>query len=467
MISSHPKKRTKQCSESEISDIEVTTSPPTKSSPSASTQHFPRFILVESKEDDRHITSLSPFVIQKVVQSIAGEPENIKKLYRSHQLLIEVSKKAHAENLLRAQTFHDMEVRVYPHASLNSSKGVIRCSELVNCSEEEILEGTKSQGVTAVKRFKIKRNGQFKNTNTFVFTFNTPVLPKTVKVAYFRVDVEIYIPNPLRCHNCQKYGHHEDRCTKDPVCPKCGQITGHLASTCRSEANCVNCGDKHSADSKECPIWHKEKEILRVKFTRNISFIEARRIVENQTPIPGVSYASITQSSMKKTSVVDAVTQTDPITIADTVEQTNTKTTNTKPDEQPKQSNQMNNTNKSKTTTSTEEKKSEPGLKKATIELIRKDLKKQKQKQRQARSQSSISSPKDHRKQKPNASNREQKGSKDTVQLHNTFGLLSDSSDMEFEDAPDRPRDTTNTRARSSDQPRDSNNRSKSPITYP
>ena len=56
-----------------------------------------------------------PFVIQKVIQGIAGEPENIKKLHRSNQLLTEVSRKAHAENLLRAQTFHDLKVRVYPH----------------------------------------------------------------------------------------------------------------------------------------------------------------------------------------------------------------------------------------------------------------------------------------------------------------------------------------------------------------
>ena len=39
--------------------------------------HFPRFILVESKDEKRQITSLSPFLIQKVIQSIAGEPENI------------------------------------------------------------------------------------------------------------------------------------------------------------------------------------------------------------------------------------------------------------------------------------------------------------------------------------------------------------------------------------------------------
>ena len=62
-------------------------------------QIFPRFI-IEASDENSNITSLSPFVIQKVLQSLAGEPKSIKKLTRSNQLLIEVSRKAHAENLL-------------------------------------------------------------------------------------------------------------------------------------------------------------------------------------------------------------------------------------------------------------------------------------------------------------------------------------------------------------------------------
>ena len=131
-------------------------------------------------------------------------------------------------------------------------------------------------------------------------------------MAYFRVNVEVYVPNPLRCHNCQKYGHHEDRCSKDPICSKYGQTGEHLENRCSNELHCVNCDEKHSADSKECRIWHKEKEILRIKSTRNISFVEARKLVEAPTPIPGISDANITQSSMKKVSVVDTATQTDP-----------------------------------------------------------------------------------------------------------------------------------------------------------
>ena len=76
----------------------------------------------------------------------------------------------------------------------------------VDCTEKEILDEMRPQGVTAVKRFKVKRDGQLKDINTFVFTFNTPVLPSTIKFAFLKVNVEIYIPNPLRCFNCQQHG---------------------------------------------------------------------------------------------------------------------------------------------------------------------------------------------------------------------------------------------------------------------
>ena len=72
------RKRTKQTPESDISDFDENSQPSTTST-NDTPQHFPRFILVESKEEGRQITSLSPFLIQKVIQSIAGEPENIKK----------------------------------------------------------------------------------------------------------------------------------------------------------------------------------------------------------------------------------------------------------------------------------------------------------------------------------------------------------------------------------------------------
>ena len=53
------------------------------------------------------------------------------------------------------------------------------------------------------------------------------------------------------------------------------------------------------------PFGKKEKEVTRVKFTNNISYPEARKIVEN---IPAQTYSAIVQSSNKE--MKDAQTQT-------------------------------------------------------------------------------------------------------------------------------------------------------------
>ena len=100
--------------------------------------------------------------------------------------------------------------------------------------------------------------------------------------------------------------------------------------------------------------------------------VEARKLVEAPTPTPGISYANITQSSMKTVTVVDIATQTDPITIIDSAVQSSLTNTNSQTEELQRQKVQTNNATRSQTKTPIEEKKTEVGLKKATIEMIKK-----------------------------------------------------------------------------------------------
>ena len=90
--------------------------------------------------------------------------------------------------------------------------------------------------------------------------------------------VEKYISNPRWFHNCQKYGHIKEACTRKPVCVECGaHESDHTEDMC---SNNLNCNESHKVDSKLCKIWIKEREILKIKVTQNISFPEARRLVE-------------------------------------------------------------------------------------------------------------------------------------------------------------------------------------------
>ena len=122
---------------------------------------------------------------------------------------MEYTNKKHIECLLHLKQFHDLKVTMSLHGSLNTYKGVVRCPDLQWVSEDEILENMREQGVINVRRIKVRRDGTLKDTSTFVFTFNTSILPKQLKVAFLRVSVDPYIPDPLRCYVCQVYGHHD------------------------------------------------------------------------------------------------------------------------------------------------------------------------------------------------------------------------------------------------------------------
>ena len=168
---------------------------------------WPRFLIMESTDSDKPLTKLSPFVLQKGIQGLAGVPKDVNRL-RSGQVLIEVDRKSHCRHLLQSNMIVDVPIRISPHKSLNFKKGIIRCRDLRGCSDDEILEseGVKEQGITDVKRFKIKKRGDLVDTNTFLITFGLPTLPQCIKLGYLRIPVEMHIPNPMRCFVCQRFG---------------------------------------------------------------------------------------------------------------------------------------------------------------------------------------------------------------------------------------------------------------------
>ena len=97
-----------------------------------------------------------------------------------------------------------------------------------------------------------------------------------MKAAYHIVDVRVYIPNPLRCFSCQKFGR-----SKKKFCARCAE-EGHTHTPCNNDPKCVNCGKKHQSNSKECESWQKEKEILKIKYSENVSFPDARTIFDQR-----------------------------------------------------------------------------------------------------------------------------------------------------------------------------------------
>ncbi len=286
-------------------DVEVESS-----SDGETSNMWPRFLVMQGTSLEFPLAKVSPFAIEKGIQGLAGTPVSVKRL-RSGDLIIEVSRKSHSDSLLRSGMMANCPIKVQPHRSMNIKKGVIRCYELKHTDEAEILDNLSSQGVTEVRKITIQREGSRINTGTIILTFGLPTLPTSVKCGYMVVKVDTFIPNPLRCFKCQRYGHHRMNCKRDLACARCG-VVGHEDKECRCEPHCVNCEGSHGSFSRDCPLWKKEKEIQNVKVTKGISFPEARKIVElaSGTATTAISYSDVAR--VAKTPIgVDATCQTE------------------------------------------------------------------------------------------------------------------------------------------------------------
>ncbi|KAG7178139.1 Nucleic-acid-binding protein from mobile element jockey-like 1 [Homarus americanus] len=110
-----------------------------------------------------------------------------------------------------------------------------------------------------------------------------------------------FVPEPLRCYKCQKFGHHQSRCHKKVKCGNCSQshkteknVKKHKEGT-TTTAKCPNCGKKHYAWSTSCPERRERmKAAMRKIQPQNITkapqstFVwgQQRQKTVNPTPTP-------------------------------------------------------------------------------------------------------------------------------------------------------------------------------------
>ena len=259
---------------------------------------WPRFLVVEAADGNpkRLTDRMDIFAWHKAIIGMGGSYKSVKPMNDGKQLLVHFQNKAYSDNLLRADKLIDVPVKVTPHRALNSSRCVISCKELRNMDEEDIKNELQEQGVTKVERMKRRKDGQLVPSDSYILTINSPNIPPQIKVGFLIRDTKVYIPNPQRCFNCQKYGHNKRFCKNESKCAKCGQ-TGHDDHECENEAKCANCNGDHPAYVRSCPKWKNEKEIIKVKYQKNIPFHEARQQVEGPVTDPSKnSYATVSKS---------------------------------------------------------------------------------------------------------------------------------------------------------------------------
>ena len=108
-------------------------------------------------------------------------------------------------------------------------------------------------------------------------------MPSKVQMGYMCYPVREYIPHPLRCFKCQRFGHVAAQCRGKIRCSKCGSEHEYGQCGDNTELKCCNCGGRHSAAYGGCVKQKEAKEVQKYKITHKVSYAEAiKHIVKNK-----------------------------------------------------------------------------------------------------------------------------------------------------------------------------------------
>jgi hypothetical protein len=253
------------------------------------------------QRDGETLKKVSPFLIRRVLSAyVSGDLKSAKKL-RDGTLLVETANEAQSKKLLSMERLNDIPVSVEVHRNLNTSRGIISHYDLLYVEVEEIQREMASQGVSHVRRLTTKRNGERVNSTSVVLTFLNDKLPEKVFIGYESVPVRPFIPAPMRCFQCQRFGHIATRCEGKATCPRCG-LEKHEDAECKKDPHCVNCEGDHPVYSRNCPKMKEERQVMEIKTRERISYFDARKkFRELVAPTFSRSYATVVNAVQKST----------------------------------------------------------------------------------------------------------------------------------------------------------------------
>jgi len=262
---------------------------------------FPQKFLVATRTDGGDFKLVKSILFLRHIEGVYGELEEVKKM-RNGSLLLKTRFVAQVTELLKCDHFGDIPVKVEEHKTLNQVRSVISHRDLILNTDEEFLEDMRHRNVVNVWHITRRVNNSDVATGAFIISFNLSVLPEKVKVTTYRCDVRPYYPPPMRCYNCQTFGHITIRCSNKAVCGNCGRDP-HSGEECTTPPQCTNCPGLHSPRDRNCPVYLKEKKIQEIKTLEGISYQDARKRYNNMNaPTQVLDFTTVAKNLIPSTS---------------------------------------------------------------------------------------------------------------------------------------------------------------------
>ena len=265
-----------------------------------SNNDWSKFLVLRTEEN------ISPPKLEYHLLKRCPTKEMAFRSLKEKEWLIETSTIQQSENLMSMTHIEGIKVSVTRHASMNSIKGTVVLpkyednEELVNAKMLLDCLQMRYDNVEDLEIYNIpSRKNPKSPLNIAKIKFKGQNLPSKVIIFGQNREVRPYIPTPLQCKNCSKYGHSTKKCRNDPICAFCGSSNHETKWNCGKQ-NCINCGKAHHARSKECPFYLYNTELKILQDRTGMAIREAKlelRARGFKDPTKDLSYQTVVQKS--------------------------------------------------------------------------------------------------------------------------------------------------------------------------
>ncbi|XP_055586429.1 uncharacterized protein LOC129755996 [Uranotaenia lowii] len=139
--------------------------------------------------------------------------------------------------------------------------------------------------VESVFRMTRRYNEERIPTNRVGIVFRSNMLPRYVRLFSVINRVEPFIPRPIICFKCLRYNHLSKNCQSSVLrCNNCTDEANDGHEPCPKISYCFHCKKEgHITTDRSCPQRKKESETLAIMARRNVTYQEARELLNIPT----------------------------------------------------------------------------------------------------------------------------------------------------------------------------------------
>ena len=237
-------------------------------------ENWSRFLILKTE------TKITSGILENKLLNVCPTADLSFRLTKPNEWLVEATTKNQSDKILAVKEINGIPVEVKGHDTLNYIQGTV---VLPNIQDEEIPDNIillnslklRYNNIHDIETYEIQSRKNQNKLRIMKIKFIGQSTPLKIKILGQNREVRPFIPKPLQCSKCCRYGHTHKRCTNKEICAVCGSQHHRTDWSC-NQPKCINCGLDHHAKSKTCEFYIYNTEVKLLMSRSGMSAREAK-----------------------------------------------------------------------------------------------------------------------------------------------------------------------------------------------